>query len=79
MIEDERGDVAGMRIAIADEATALRGLVDSGLKYPEILLGAAQRERRLRHNTATMVAFCEAQQVAVGYEAKLAMHGRIPH
>jgi len=44
VVEDEGGDIAGMGIAIANEATAVGGLIDGGLEDPEVLLGATQRE-----------------------------------
>jgi len=43
MVEDERGDVAGMGVPIADEAAAVGGLIDGGLEDPEVLFRVAKR------------------------------------
>ncbi len=43
VVEDQGRDVPRVGIAIADEATALGGLVDGGLEDPEILLGTTNR------------------------------------
>ena len=56
MIEDERGDVAGMGVAIADEAAALGRLIDGGLEDPEVLLGAAEGEHRFDVDASAMLA-----------------------
>jgi hypothetical protein len=53
VVEDEGGDVAGMGIAIADEAAAVGGLIDGGLEDPEVLLGATERQNRFRHDSTT--------------------------
>ena len=37
VVKDEGGDVAGMGIAITDEAAAVGGLIDGGLEDPEVL------------------------------------------
>jgi len=38
MVEDERGDVAGMSVAITHEATTLGRLVDRGFENPDVFL-----------------------------------------
>jgi hypothetical protein len=55
VVEDEGGDVAGMGIAIADEAAAVGGLIDGGLEDPEVLLGATQSEHWFCLNSCTAV------------------------
>jgi len=55
VVEDEGGDVAGMGIAIADEAAAVGGLIDGGLEDPEVLLGATQLKHWFCLNSCTAV------------------------
>jgi hypothetical protein len=71
VVEDEGGDVAGVGIAIADEAAALGRLVDSGFENPEVFLGAAEWKYRLSHNPSTMVFRGETQQISVGDIAQI--------
>ena len=65
MVEDEGGDVAGMGIAVADEATALGGLVDGGFEDPEVLLRLAQRELRRHMDARAMIPFRDPEQVSM--------------
>jgi len=57
MVEDEWGDVAGMRIPVAHEASALGGFVDSGLENPEVLLWATQGKHRLYVDARAIVPY----------------------
>jgi hypothetical protein len=41
VVEDQGRDIAGMGIAVADEAAAFSGFVDGSLEDPEVFLGAA--------------------------------------
>jgi hypothetical protein len=60
VVEDEGGDVAGMRIAIADEATALGRLVDGGLEDPEALLRVAEGHNGFGHDSRTAFPLSKA-------------------
>jgi len=57
VVEDEGRDVAGMGVAVADEAAALGRFVDRGLEHPEVLLWTAQGEHWLRLNTRAIISF----------------------
>ncbi len=59
MIEDKRGDVAGMGVTVADEATAFRKLENRCLKDPKILLWSTKVEDRLDMNTGTVLSCCQ--------------------
>jgi len=61
VVKDEGRDVAGMGIAITNEATTLGGLIDGGLEDPEVLFGAAKRKHWLSPYAATIV-FCGKAQ-----------------
>ena len=61
VVEDEGGDVAGMGIAVPDEAAALGGLIDRGLEDPEVLQGAAQRQDRLGMDAGAMLGIGHAK------------------
>jgi hypothetical protein len=74
VVEDEGGDVAGMRIAIADEAAALGRLVDGGLEDPEVLFGTTQFEGELHLDTGTTVLFRQPEQFSVSYVCLSSMH-----
>jgi len=55
VVEDQGRDVAGMGVAIADEAATLGRLIDGGLKDPEVLLGTTQGQHRLNLDADTVV------------------------
>jgi len=57
VVEDQGRDVARMGVPIANETTALRGLVDCGFEHPIILLGTAERQSRLDMNASTVAPF----------------------
>ena len=42
MVKDEGGDIAGVGVAVTDEAAALGGLVDGGFEDPEVLFGVTK-------------------------------------
>jgi hypothetical protein len=63
--EDEKRNIAGMSITVADEATAPRRFEDSVLEDPEILLGATQSQHRLNLDPRTMAGFCEGEQLSM--------------
>ena len=65
VVEDEGRDVAGVGIAITNEATALGGLIDGGLKDPEVLLGATQGQHGLNLDARAMVVFREGEQLGM--------------
>jgi hypothetical protein len=44
IVENQRRDIAGMSVAVADEATASRRFEDNRLEHPEAFLRSAQRE-----------------------------------
>ena len=62
IVEDQRGDIAGMSVAVADEPAAFGGLEDRGLEHPEVLLRSAQRKDWLRMNPTTTMAHGKTQQ-----------------
>lgn len=66
VVEDERRDVAGMGITVADEAAAFGGFVYGSLEDPEALFGMAQWEHRLGLNAVAVAPLSQAQQIAVG-------------
>jgi hypothetical protein len=41
VVEDQRRNIAGMGIALADEATALGRFIDRGFEHPKVLLQAS--------------------------------------
>jgi len=41
IVENQRRDIAGMSVAVADEAAALGRFVNRGLEHPEVLLRTA--------------------------------------
>jgi hypothetical protein len=53
VVEDEGGDVAGMGVAVADEATAFGRLVDGGFEDPEALLRVAEGHNGFGHDSRT--------------------------
>jgi hypothetical protein len=55
VVEDEGGDIAGMGIAVADEAAALGGLIDRSLEDPEVLLRATQCKNWSGSNPCAML------------------------
>jgi hypothetical protein len=57
VVEDERGDIAGMGITIAHEAAAVGGLIDGGLEDPEVLLGMAEGKHGFDVDTSAVVSF----------------------
>jgi hypothetical protein len=59
MVEDQRGDVAGMRVPIAHEAAALGRLVDGGFEHPEVLLGTTECEDGLGLDSRAPAAFSQ--------------------
>jgi hypothetical protein len=57
VVEDEGRDVAGMGVAIADEAAALGRLVDGSFEDPEAFLRSTQRQHRFRLDACTAISF----------------------
>ena len=55
VVKDQGRDIAGMGIAITDEAATLRGLIHRRLEDPEVLLGTAEGEDGLDMDTGTMI------------------------
>ncbi len=60
IIEDEGGNIAGMSVAVANEASAFERLIDGSFENPEILPRLAEGEYRLRMDAATLAALCQA-------------------
>jgi hypothetical protein len=60
VVEDQGRDVAGMGIAVADEAAALGRLIDGRLENPEVLFGAAKGKDWLGPDRDTVAASGEA-------------------
>jgi hypothetical protein len=65
IVENQRRDIAGMSVAVADEATALGGLEYGSFKDPEVLFLAAQGKHRFCHNPVTTLTQRETQQIPV--------------
>ena len=65
VIEDERRDVAGVSVAVTDEAAAFGRLEDGGFEDPEILLGAAEGQDGLGVDAGAMVPPCHPKQFGV--------------
>ena len=59
MVEDERRDIAGMGIAVAHEAAALRRFIDGGFEDPIVLFGTTQLQDRPSRDATAMVALGE--------------------
>jgi len=55
-----------MRIAIANEPSALGRLEDGGLEHPEVLLRTAKPEGWLHVDASTVVLHRQSQQVGMG-------------
>jgi hypothetical protein len=55
-----------MRIAIANEPSALGRLEDGGLEHPEVLLRTAKPEGWLHVDASAMVLHRQSQQVGMG-------------
>jgi len=64
-----------MGIAIADEATAVGGLIDGGLEDPEVLLRATQREDRFHLDARAAVPHGHSEQIRMGYKVKVPWMG----
>jgi hypothetical protein len=56
VIEDERRDIAGMSVAIADKPSTFGCLKDGSFKHPEVFLRSTQREHWLSYNPLTLLA-----------------------
>jgi hypothetical protein len=65
VVEDEGRDVAGVGIAVADEAAALGRLIDRGLEDPEVFLGAAQWQDGFRQDPMAVAALSQAKKASV--------------
>jgi hypothetical protein len=55
IVENQRRDIAGMSVAVADEAATLGRFIDRGLEYPEVLLRPAQCKCWLNVDTSAAV------------------------
>ena len=62
VVEDQGRNIAGMGVAVADEATAPGRLIDRRLEDPEILLGATQFNSGLNVDAKTMLSQGQPQQ-----------------
>jgi len=69
IVEDQRRDIAGMSIAVADEPSTFGFLKDGGLEHPEVLLWMAEWKYRLSHNPWTLLPLGQPQQIAMCHEA----------
>jgi hypothetical protein len=67
VVEDEGGDIAGMGIAVTDEAAALGGFVDGGFEDPEVPFGVTECENRAALNPHTSLLHRDSQQICVCY------------
>ena len=65
VVEDEGRHITGMGIAIADEATALGGLIDGSLEDPEVLLGTTQGQYGFNLDASAMAVFREGEQLGM--------------
>jgi hypothetical protein len=65
IVEDQRRDIAGMSVAVADEATAPRRFEDCRLEHPEVLLRPAQCKCWLNVDTSAAVPFRQPEQFGV--------------
>jgi len=65
VIENQRRDIAGMSVAVPDEATALGRFIDRGLEHPEVLFGVAECNNRFCLNTPTLLFHCNSQQISM--------------
>jgi hypothetical protein len=57
VVEDQGRDIPRMGIAVANEATALGGLVDDSLKNPKVLFGATEYDYRLHLDASAAALF----------------------
>jgi len=55
VVEDERGDIAGVGIAEDDEAAALGRLIGGGFEDPEVFLGTTQGQDGFCNDSVTLL------------------------
>jgi hypothetical protein len=61
VVENQGRNVTGMGVTVADEATAVGGLIDGGLEDPKVLLGPTEGKHWLSQYPSTAV-FCGKAQ-----------------
>jgi len=61
VVEDQRRDIAGMSVAIADKPSTFGCLKHGGLEDPKILLRMTESNHRLGMNAAAVVPLGETQ------------------
>jgi hypothetical protein len=61
IVEDQRGDIAGMSIAVPNEPAAFGGLEDGGFEHPEILLGATEGHDGFARDSTTAFPMSQPQ------------------
>jgi hypothetical protein len=66
IVEDQRRNITGVGIAIADETAAFRGLVNGGFEDPEVLFWTTEGGDRLSVNPFAMEPVCHVQEITMG-------------
>jgi hypothetical protein len=61
VVKDQRRDIAGMSISVADEAAALGRFIDRGFKHPKVLLRMTESNNRFAMNTTALVPLGKTQ------------------
>jgi len=65
IVENQRRDIAGMSVAVADEAATLGRFIDRGFEHPKVLLGATQCKNWSGLNPCTLLLHRDSQQIRV--------------
>jgi hypothetical protein len=61
VVEDQGRNIAGMGVAVTDEAAALGRFIDRGFEDPIVLRRTAKRRDRLGVNANVVVPACNSQ------------------
>jgi hypothetical protein len=61
MVENQRGDIAGIGVAVAHKATALGRFIDRGFEDPEVFLRMTESNHRFAMNAAAVAPQGKAQ------------------
>jgi hypothetical protein len=61
MVENQRGNIARIGVAVANEATTLGRFIDRGLEHPEVLFGAAEFKNCFSLYSGTLLLHRDSQ------------------